>query len=352
MRALLVKSYGDPTLAPSENGPLFVDEDHPRPRMVSNSSVRVRVAAASVNFATVLSIEGKYQEKPALPFTPGGDFSGAVIEVGDHVKRVKVGDHVCGVVDLGSYAEELVTDEKYLYKVPSGCDLIAAAGLPVAFGTSHVGLVHRANLRRGQVLLVLGAAGGVGLAAVQIGKLCGAIVIATARGSSKTSLLRSMGADLAVDSGTESLLKAVPAFLKSRKLSGVDVLYDPVGGKHFKEGLRLCCWGAQIIIVGFASGEIPSLPANIALVKNLTVHGLYWGSYKVHHPEVLETSLQQLIEMLADGSIQINVSHTYDLSEVNLAFSSIVQREVLGKVVVVFDGDKESKLGSERKSRL
>jgi NADPH2:quinone reductase len=193
-----------------------------------------------------------------------------------------------------------------------------------------------------QVLLVLGAAGGVGSSAVQIGKLLGAVVIGVARGQEKAELLKSLGADLVVDPTDGGLINTVKAFLKSRKLKGVDVLYDPVGGKLFKDSMRLLSWGAQILIIGFTSGEIPSIPANILLVKNLTVHGLYWGSYRTFNPKVMEDSMQALLEMIRNGRLRVHISHKFSLNEANKAFAMVRQREVRGKVIIVPGGGSES----------
>ncbi|GAU42586.1 hypothetical protein TSUD_303020 [Trifolium subterraneum] len=319
MEALVCRKLGDPTVnVEDDNSPIIVSKNHPIPQLNSPTSVRVRVKATSLNFANYLQILGKYQEKPPLPFIPGSDFSGIVDSVGSKVTNFRVGDPVCSFVALG-------------------CDLVAAGALAVAFGTSHVALVHRARLTSGQVLLVLGAAGGVGLAAVQIGKACGAVVIAVARGAEKVQLLKSLGVDHVVDLGNENVTESVKEFLKVRRLKGVDVLYDPVGGKLNKECLRLLKWGANILIIGFASGEVPVIPANIALVKNWTVHGLYWGSYKIHRPVVLEDSLKELLSWLAKGLISVHISHSYSLAEANLAFSAIKDRKVIGKVMIVFD---------------
>ncbi|GJW29915.1 quinone oxidoreductase-like protein 2, partial [Tanacetum coccineum] len=190
------------------------------------------------------------------------------------------------------------------------------------------------------VLLVLGAAGGVGLAAVQIGKVVGATVIAVARGSEKVEFLKSMGVDHVVDLKEGGVIESVKAFLKTKKLKGVDVLYDPVGGKLTKETMKLLNWGAQILVIGFASGEVPVIPANIALVKNWTIHGLYWGSYLVNNPTVLEDSLKELLSWLARGLITIYISHTYKVQEAHLAFSDIKDRKVIGKVMITFDDTK------------
>ncbi|KAJ8771143.1 hypothetical protein K2173_023468 [Erythroxylum novogranatense] len=267
MEALVCKRLGDPTVGDEHNSPIVVSKTEAIPQVETPTGVRVRVKATSLNYANLLQIMGKYQEKPPLPFIPGSDFSGIVDAVGSDVTLFKVGDRVCSFIALGSYAQFIVADQSQLFPVPEGCDMVAAAALPVAFGTSHVALVHRAQLSTNQVLLVLGAAGGVGLSAVQIGKVCGAIVIAVARGAEKVQFLKSLGVDHVVDSSKESLITSVKDFLKARKLKGVDVLYDPVGGKTTKESLKLLNWGAQILIIGFASGDIPAVPVNIALVK-------------------------------------------------------------------------------------
>ncbi|CAL0319602.1 unnamed protein product [Lupinus luteus] len=338
MEALVCRELGDPTVSVEDkSSPTIVSKNHPIPQLNSPTSVRVRVKATSLNFANYLQVMGKYQEKPPLPFIPGSDFSGYVDAVGPKVSNFRVGDPVCSFAALGSFAEFIVVDETQLFQVPEGCDLVAAGALAVASGTSHVALVHRAQLKPGQVLLVLGAAGGVGLAAVQIGKACGAIVIAVARGAEKVQLLKSLGVDHVVDLTSENVIPSVKEFLKTRKLKGVDVLYDPVGGKLTKESLKLLNWGANILIIGFASGEVPVIPVNISLVKNWTVHGLYWGSYRIHRPAVLDDSLKELLSWLAKGLISIHISHTYRLSEANLAFTAIRDRKAIGKVMIVFD---------------
>ncbi|KAL5733055.1 hypothetical protein ACOSQ2_032747 [Xanthoceras sorbifolium] len=344
MEALVCRKLGDPTAAmiDGQSSPIVVSKSEPIPELDSPTAVRVKVRATSLNYANYLQILGKYQEKPPLPFVPGSDYSGVVYAVAPGVTNFKVGDTVCGFALLGSFAEFIVADQSDLFPVPEGCDLVGAAAVPVAFGTSHVALVHRAQLKPGQVLLVLGAAGGVGLAAVQIGKVCGASVIAAARGAEKIKYLESLGVDHVVDVSNEDVIVSVREFLKARKLKGVDVLYDPVGGKLTKQSMRLLNWGAQILVIGFASGEIPVIPANIALVKNWTVHGLYWGSYKIYRPRVLEDSLKELLSWMKRGLIRIHISHTYCLSEASLAFSAIKDRKVIGKVMIVFDDVKSA----------
>lgn len=334
----MCKKLGDPTVPVSdENSPLIVSKREPVPQVDSPTAVRVRVKATSLNYANYLQILGKYQEKFPLPFIPGSDYSGTVDAVGPAVSNFRVGDRVCSFAASGSFAQFIVVDQSQLFPVPDGCDMMAAAALPVAFGTSHVALVHRAQLTSSHVLLVLGAAGGVGLSAVQIGKVSSATVIAVARGSEKVHFLKSLGVDHVVDSSKGSIIISVKDFLKARKLKGVDVLYDPVGGNLTKEALKLLNWGAQILVIGFASGEVPTIPANIALVKNWTVHGLYWGSYNIHRPLVLKDSLRELLSWAAKGLITSHISYTYSLSEASLAFSAIKDRKVVGKVMIVLD---------------
>ncbi|KAJ0047032.1 hypothetical protein Pint_06703 [Pistacia integerrima] len=335
MEALVCRKLGDPTLG--NNSPIEVSKSEPIPELKSPTDVRVKVRATSLNYANYLQILGKYQDKPPLPFIPGSDYSGIVDAVGSNVSNFKVGDPVCSFAALGSFAQYIVADQSQLFLVPEGCDLLAAGALPVAFGTSHVALVHRAQLTSTQVLLVLGAAGGVGLSAVQIGKVRGATVIAVARGAEKIKFLKSLGVDYVVDLSNENVIESVKKFLKSRNLKGVDVFYDPVGGKLTKDCMKLLNWGAQILIIGFASGDIPVIPANIALVKNWTIHGLYWGSYRIHRPGFLEDSVKELLSWMARGLITIHISHTYSLSEARLAFSAIKDRKAIGKVMITLD---------------
>ncbi|XP_062157497.1 uncharacterized protein LOC133865043 [Alnus glutinosa] len=342
MEAVLCRKLGDPTTEDKSNSPIVLIKNNPIPQVDSPTAVRVRVKATSLNYANYLQILGNYQEKPPLPFIPGSDYSGIVDAVGPNVTQFQVGDPVCSFANLGSFAQFIVVDQSQLFRVPEGCDMVGAGALPVAYGTSHVALVHRAHLSSGQVLLVLGAAGGVGLAAVQIGKVCGAIVIAVARGTEKVHFLKSLGVDHVVDLSHENVTQSIKDFLKARNLKGVDVLYDPVGGKLTKEVLRLLNWGAHILVIGFASGEVPVIPANIALVKNWTVHGLYWGSYKIHRPGVLEDSVRELLSWMSRGLITIHISHSYSMSEASLAFSAIKDRKAIGKVMIVLDDNKTS----------
>uniref|UniRef100_A0ACD5V7C6 Uncharacterized protein n=1 Tax=Avena sativa TaxID=4498 RepID=A0ACD5V7C6_AVESA len=346
MEALVVRRLGDPTLPPcAEDSPFEAfSRDHPLPELSSPTSVRVRVAATSINFATFLQVQGKYQERPPLPFVLGSDYAGVVDAVGPGVRKFRLGDRVCSFASIGSFAEFLVTEEKGLFAVPDGCDLVAAGALPVAFGTSHLALVQRAQLKSGQVLLVLGAAGGVGVASVQIGKVIGATVIAVARGTGKFHYLKSIGADHVIDSSQENVIESAKSFLKARGLKGVDVLYDSVGGKLAQDSLKLLNWGAHILIIGFASGDVPVIRANIALVKNWTIHGMYWSSYLTHRPSLLTDSLNEILSWLSKGLITVQISHTYRLPEAHLAFAALRDRKVIGKVMLVMSSSAKSRL--------
>nr|XP_043639102.1 quinone oxidoreductase-like protein 2 homolog [Erigeron canadensis] len=348
MEALICKKPGDPTIKPdslsSQNNTsttaLTISTTYPIPKLDSPNSVLVRIIATSLNYATYLQVLGQYQEKFPYPFVLGSDYSGIVESVGPNVTKFKVGDRVCSFAGVGSFAQFIVAHEHDLQGVPDGCDIVAAAAIPLAYGTSYQALVYRANLKPGQVLLVLGAAGGVGLAAVQIGKICGAIVIAVSRETEKVEFLKSSGADYVVDLSKGGLIESVNAILKKRKLNGVDVLYDPVGGKLMKDSMKLLKWGAQILVIGFASGEVPVIPANIALVKNWTIHGFYLGNSEAIKPGVTEDSLKELLSWLARGLLKINIYRTYKLQEVHLAFSDIRDRKVIGKVMITFDDTK------------
>ncbi|KAG5558193.1 hypothetical protein RHGRI_008200 [Rhododendron griersonianum] len=369
MEALLCKKIGDPTVVPptssDDSSPLTLSTSHPIPQLNSPTAIRVRVKATSLNYANYLQILGKYQEKPPLPFIPGSDYSGLVESVGPGVSKFRVGDPVCSFAALGSFAQFIVADESELFRVPDGCDLVAAGALPVAYGTSHVALVHRAQLTSGQIMGddgILGVAGswgswrGWGFGCTNWKALwchcyccCQVLPRVSLKqklGAEKVQFLESLGVDHVVDLTKGSVTESVKGFLKARKLKGVDVLYDPVGGKLTKETMKLLSWGAKILVIGFASGEIPVIPANIALVKNWTIHGLYWGSYKTHKPAVLEDSLKELLSWLTRGLITVHISHTYSLPEANLAFSALKDRKVIGKVMITFDD------GSSARSKL
>ena len=322
MRAVLCKEWGGPEK--------LVVEETPSPA-IKEGAVRIAVQAAGINFGDLLLISGQYQEKPAFPFTPGMEASGTVTEVGAGVTTLRAGDRVMALTGTGAFAEEAVVDAGRVYKIPGKMDFISAAGFPVAYGTSHGAFDWRADLKPGEWLLVFGAAGGVGLTAVEIGKAMGATVIACARGAEKLEIARQYGADHLIDYSREDIRERVKALTGGR---GADVVYDPVGGDAFDAGLRSIAWGGRIIIIGFTSGRIPQVPANILLVKNVSVIGFYWGSYQARKPQMLRDSYATLLRWYEEGKLKPHVSQHFDLKDVATAMELLRQRKSTGKVVL------------------
>lgn len=310
--------------------------DVPSPALGGPTSVRIAMHAAGINFADTLIVAGQYQEKPALPFVPGLEGAGVVVEVGAAVTRVKPGDRVMATFIQGAFAEEAVTEENEVWPIPSSMDFATAAGFSVTYGTSHVGLKHRAALKAGETLLVHGAAGGVGLTAVELGKLMGATVIATASSAAKLALARAYGADHVIDTSSDDLRERVRAITGGR---GADVIYDPVGGDLFDASVRLLSWEGRLLVVGFASGRIPQAPANILLVKNCSVVGFFWGAYRKNGPAVMRASFEELLNWYAAGRLKPHVSKRYDLAEAGQAMTEMQQRRITGKVILVTGRD-------------
>jgi NADPH2:quinone reductase len=287
----------------------------------------IRVHACGVNFADTLMVANKYQEKHAFPFAPGMEIAGVVEAVGEGA-QLSVGARVAALCGQGGFAEYALAPDAACTPIPNGISDVDAAAFLVAYGTSHVALAHRAALQPGERLVVLGAAGGVGLTAVEVGKLMGAEVIACARGAAKLEATKRAGADHLLDTDTTDLKAAI------RALGGADVLYDPVGGEQFNAAMRACNPEARLLPLGFASGDVPQIPANILLVKNLTVHGFYWGAYAKFRPDVLSDSLHQLFQWYVEGRLTPHVSHQLPLEEANEALRLLKSREATGKVVV------------------
>jgi NADPH2:quinone reductase len=291
--------------------------------------VAIDVAAAGVNFADNLMIGGQYQVKPALPFTPGFEAAGTVRACGPDVLHVKPGDRVIAVADHGGYAQQMLAQQANVFGIPDEMDFVTAAGFAIAYGTSHGALRWRADLRPGEVLLVHGAAGGVGLTAVEVGKALGAIVIATAGGPEKLAIAKRHGADHLIDYSRENIRDRVKEIR-----GGADVIYDPVGGSAFEASLRCANWNARIVIVGFAGGQVPRIPANILLVKNIAALGFYWGSYRQHRPDLLQAEFRELFGWWRTGKLKPHVSHRFDLAQANEALQLLRERKSTGKVVL------------------
>lgn len=325
MRAILCRELGGPEK--------LVLEELPSPPMRAGA-VRLAIHAAGLNFADLLLIAGQYQSKPALPFTPGSEAAGVITEVGEGVRHLKPGDRVMAIMEGGGYADEAVVDAGRILPIPANMDFAIAAGFPIAYGTSHGALEWRARLKPGEWLLVTGAAGGVGLTAVEIGKAMGARVIAAAAGKDKLAVTREHGAEFLIDYSQEDLRERVKAITGG---SGADVVYDPVGGDLFDAALRSIAWGGRIVVIGFASGRIPQVPANLALVKNVDVIGFFWGSYLPRKPQLVRQSLEELLRWFEEGKLKPHVSERFELRDAAKALERLSKRQSTGKVVLVTD---------------
>jgi NADPH2:quinone reductase len=311
----------------------LVIEDVPPPPL-RDGAVRVKVRAAGLNFGDTLLVSGQYQDKPPLPFIPGMEIAGVVAEVAPGVKHLKVGDRVLGSVGRGGYAEEVVADADAVHRIPDSMDFAIAAGFPVAYSTSHGAFLWRARLKPGETVLVLGASGGVGLTAVEIAKAMGASVIAAAGSAEKLAVAKRAGADHLIDYTTENLRERVKEITGGR---GADVVYDPVGGDAFDQSLRSIAWEGRIIIIGFAGGRVPQIPANIVLVKNIDILGFFWGSYRRHKPHLMAESLDQLLRWFDEGKLKPHISHRLPLGQVKEALDLLRTRKSTGKVVLTIE---------------
>jgi NADPH:quinone reductase len=295
--------------------------------------VLLRIAACGLNFADLLMLKGEYQERPEPPFTLGMEVAGTIEALGPGVTGLAPGDRVAVFAGQGGLAEWGVFPAARCVPLPDAMPFDHAAAFMIAYGTSHLALGHRARLQPGETLLVTGAAGGVGLTAVEIGKAMGARVVAVARGADKLAVAQAAGADHLIDSDTTpDLRKAVKA------LGGADVVYDAVGGDTFMAALRATNPEGRLIPIGFAGGGVPQIPANLLLVKNLTVIGMYWGGYMAFRPEVLRASLADLLAMYVAGRLRPHVSHALPLDQVDTALDILRSRKSTGKVVVTMGG--------------
>ena len=393
MRALVCREWGDPTKSRAEGGVLGV-EDVPAPSRVPPRGIRVRVICASLNFADCLLVRDRYQEKPALPFTPGGEFCGTVLELGAEIRRsgaFRVGQTVAGaVIGGGAMAEELVVPDASAsaFVVPAGISPAVASSFPIAYGTAYMALAQRARIGPGTKVLILGAGGGVGLAAVQIAKALGARVVAVARGGEKRRACVAAGADACLDSDAlhasssstddgettqnghgrgktapcrtrEETFELLPSATRRAFGDGAlaDVLFDPVGGAAFLRGLSSLRWGGHALVIGFASGVIPNLPLNVALVKNVTVHGVYWGAHAAKDPNAMARCGSEVAGLLARRRLapKVDVSAMAPLESAHVLFRALEERRVVGKAVVVVSGQEEATravAGGRESSRL
>ena len=291
----------------------------------------VRIGAAALNFFDLLIIAGKYQYKPAYPFSPSAEFAGTVASVGPGVSDLTVGDRVIGYSGWGAARERLAIAASKLVKLPPGLDVDRAAGLIVTYGTSYYALKDRAALKRGETLAVLGASGGVGLAAVELGKLLGARVIACASSDDKLAFARAHGADDGVNYASGDLRDGLKRLGGDH---GIDVVYDPVGGRYAEAALRSLAWEGRFLVVGFAAGDIPKLPLNLVLLKGCDVRGVFWGAWTLREPAAHRANIADLIRWCTDGKLSAHVHARYPLADAAQALKDIAARKVMGKVVL------------------
>ena len=321
MKALLSEVVGPPES--------LVIRDIPTPEP-GKGEVRVKVHAAGVNFPDTLIIEDKYQFKPPRPFSPGGEAAGIVDAVGEGVTSVKVGDRVIAMSGHGAFAEQLIIGESRAVPMPDGMPFDVAAGFTMTYGTSHHALKQRGALKPGETLLVLGAAGGVGLTAVELGKVMGAKVVAAASSDDKLELCRHYGADETINYSTEDLREGI----KRTCGAGPDVIYDPVGDKYFEPAFRSIGWNGRYLVIGFAAGEIPRLPMNLPLIKGAAIVGVFWGAFTAREPKLHAENMRELLTWYAQGKLKPHVSEHFTLDEGAKAIRWMMDRKAKGKVVL------------------
>jgi NADPH:quinone reductase len=323
MKAVLCRAWGEPESLSLAEVP---------PPALAAHEARIKVRACGVNFADVLMIAGRYQVKPPFPFTPGLEVAGEVIEIRPASTALRPGQRVLAVLrNGGGYAEEVVVNAAAVVPIPDAMDYITAAAFPVVYGTSHFALTHRGHMQPGETLLVLGAAGGVGLTAVEIGKHLGARVIAAAGSAGKLAVARERGADELIDYTTQSIRDQVRELTGGR---GADVVFDPVGGDAFDQALRAVNWEARMLVIGFAAGRIQSVPANLILVKNISVIGVVWGAQAERDPALVSRNLAELLRWWQAGTLKPLVAKTFPLSGADAAMRALLSRRYAGKIVL------------------
>ncbi len=323
MKAILCESFGPPSNLVYKNIP----DPSPGP-----DEILIKVAACSVNFPDTLIIQGLYQFKPPLPFSPGSDVAGTVEAIGENVKGFKAGDEVIGFASHGGFAEKVCVNSKACFPKPPGMDMVHAASFLLAYGTSYHALKDRARLKEGQTLLVLGASGGVGLAAVELGKKMGAKVIAAASTAEKLALCQQYGADEIINYQEEDLKARVKEITNKK---GADVIYDPVGDKYAEPALRAIARHGRYLVVGFAAGEIPKIPLNLTLLKECQIIGIFWGNFAQKEPGKSLQNTFQLVQWFQEGALKPHIHATYPLQDAPLALEEIMARKAKGKIVIV-----------------
>jgi len=321
MQAIRIHQYGGPEVLELEQ--LATAEPGP-------GQARVQVEAAGVNFPDGLIVRGEYQMKPALPFTPGSEAAGSVCALGKAVKGIAVGDRVIALCVLGGFAEKVAVRSTQVVPIPSSMSGAAASGFSLAYGTALHALRDKGNLQVGETLLVLGAAGGVGIAAVEVGKAMGATVIAAASSDAKLDLARQHGADGVINYATQDLKAA----LRQSAPKGIDVVIDPVGGSMTEPAVRNLSWGGRLLVVGFTQGEIARLPVNLLLLKEASAIGVFYGEFVVRDAQRHRSNLDQLFRWFEDGKLRPHIGASYPLDQASAAISHVMERRALGKVVL------------------
>jgi NADPH2:quinone reductase len=322
LKAVLCKAYGPPEKLVVEEVPALT---------AAPGQVVVEVKAAGVNFPDTLIIQGKYQFKPEPPFSPGGEVAGVVKSVGAGVAGVRPGERVIASSTFGGFAQEMAVDADRLIAMPDAMDFVPASAFILTYGTSYHALKDRAQLRAGETLLVLGAAGGVGLAAVQLGKAMGARVIAAASSEAKLAVCKDNGADELIDYAAGDLRTRVKALTAGR---GVDVVYDPVGGPYSEQALRDVAWNGRFLVVGFAAGDIPRIPLNLVLLKGCAIVGVFWGAFTRNEPQRNRQNNEELMRLYLEGKVRPHIHATYPLERAAQALNEVLYKRVSGKVVL------------------
>ena len=322
MKAVLCKNFGTP-----KN---LVIEDIVEPDL-NCGQVRIEIKACGVNFPDLLMIAGKYQKQPPMPFSPGCEVAGNIIEIAPDVTEFKLGQRVVAITGFGGMAEQVCVDARRVLVIPKTIDYVQAAGFLLAYGTAYHALKQRAKLEADEILVILGAAGGVGLAAVEIGKIMGANVIAAASTWDKLNLASEYGADHLINYSDTSLKDSILEITEGR---GADVIYDPVGGELFEQCLRAVAWCGRILIIGFASGKISTVPANLPLLKGSSIIGVFWGRFTEQEPKINAENTTKLFQLLQKGKLKPHISKIYPLEQSTMALEILEKRRVKGKVII------------------
>lgn len=326
MKALLCREHGGPEK-------LDLVTDWPEPEL-GEHDVLIDVKAAGLNFPDVLIIQGKYQIQPDLPFIPGGECSGVISAVGSKVTRFAEGDSVISMAGVGAFCERIAANENGVFRKPEALSHTQAAGVSVTYFTSYHALKQRANLQPGETLLVLGAAGGVGVTAIELGKHMGARVIAAAGSDEKLELCRSLGADEVINYSEVDLKDAIKQLTGGK---GVDVVYDPVGGDFSEPAIRGMAWKGRYLVIGFASGPIPSIPLNLTLLKGCSIMGVFWGRFTQEEPEQNLRNIEELWAMFESGELKPVITDVYALEDYARAYDCMIQRRARGKVILTME---------------